>query len=254
MIIKIDGLKINYKTFGKGKPFLILHGWGSSIERWEKVAEAISKKGYKVIVPDMPGFGKSDAPEVAWEINDYLKWLEKFIKTQKSFNKNFYLLGHSFGGALASVYAINHKIKTKKLFLVASAGIRKKTLKKTLLADIAHFFKNFKNIPPYNLARKIFYKYFVGRTDYLNVKESMKDTYLKVISKDLSGELQKINVSTVIIWGEKDNVTPVEDAYYMDKVIKKSKLIIIPDASHALNVKQDSEGTPILAKEILNNL
>lgn len=250
MIIKIDGLKINYKTFGKGKPFLILHGWGSNIERWEKVAEAISKKGYKVVVPEMPGFGKSDTPGTAWDMENYLKWLEKFIKTQKNLDKNFYLLGHSFGGTLASVYAIKHKIKTKKLFLVASAGIRKKTVKKTLLADIAHFFKNFKNFPLYGLAKKVFYKYFVGRTDYLNVSESMKDTYLKVISKDLSGELQKINVPTVIIWGEKDSVTPIEDAYYMDKAIKKSKLAVIPDAGHDLNTKQPD----LLAKEILNNL
>jgi len=250
MEIVIDGLKINYKIFGKGKPLLILHGWGSNIDRWSEAAEIIAKKGYKVVIPDMPGFGKTDVPATTWDIEDYIKWLEKFVKTQTGLSKNFNVMGHSFGGALASVYAIKHPTKTKKLFLVASAGIRKKTPKKTLFANIAHSLKGFKNVPLYSVARKGFYKFFVGKTDYLNVKESMKDTYLKVISRDLSQELHKIKVPTVIIWGEKDDITPVEDAYFMDKTIKNSKLIMIPDASHDLNRKQPE----ILAKEILNNL
>ena len=250
MEVIIDGLKINYRVFGKGKPFLILHGWGSNLEKWEDIAIQLSKKGIKVVVLDMPGFGKSSVPETAWGIDDYVLFLEKFLKTQTGFGRSFYLLGHSFGGTLSSVYSAKHPTKVKKLFLVASAGIRKKTFRKTVLADISHFLHNFKDIPLYGIARKIFYKYFVGRTDYLAVKESMKDTYLNVISKDLSEILPKISVPTAIIWGEKDNITLVEDAYYMDKVIKNSKLIIIPNAGHDLNRKQPD----ILVKEVLNNI
>lgn len=243
-------LKVNYKIYGKGKPFLLLHGWGSSVERWAKIAEEISKKGYKVLVVDMPGFGKSDVPETAWRIDDYIAWLEKFLKTQPGFGRSFILLGHSFGGTLSSIYSVKNPKKIKKLFLVSSAGVRKKTFKKTILADIAHFLNNFKDVPLYGFARKVFYKYFVGRTDYLTVKESMKDTYLKVISKDFSELIPKISVPTVIIWGEKDNVTLLEDAHYHEKCIKGSKLVIIPNAGHDLNIKQPE----ILIKKILNNL
>ena len=255
MIIKIDGLKINYKVFGKAAlksraPFLILHGWGSNSERWREVAETIAKKGFKVIIPDMPGFGQSDMPESAWGVDDYIKWVEKFIKTQTGFSKKFYLAGHSFGGSLATIIAIKHPKKIKKLFLVASAAIRKKTYKKTIVPEVTKFLKNFKDVPLYGLARKVFYKYIVRRSDYLNVKESMKGTYLKIISQDLSGSLVKVKVPTIIIWGEKDNLTPVEGAYFTNKKILNSKLIIIPGAEHDLNRKQPET----LAKEILNNL
>jgi len=78
----------------------------------------------------------------------------------------------------------------------------------------------------------------------------MKDTYLKVISEDLSEELHKIKTPTVIIWGDKDNYTLVEDAYFINQQIENSKLIILPGANHELNRKVPD----ILAKEILNSL
>ena len=250
MQILIDGLKINYQVFGEGKPFLILHGWGSNIDRWEKISDKIADGGYKVVTVDMPGFGKSDVPEVAWGFDDYIAWIEKFTATLPGFEKDFYLLGHSFGGTLSIIYAVKHPEKIRKLFLVSSAGIRKKTFKKTILADIAGFTKNFKNIPLYGVARKAFYKYFVGRTDYLTVKESMKDTYLKIIQKDFSALIPKIIVPTIIIWGDKDNITMVEDAYYMENVINGAKLIIIPGAGHDLNIRNSES----VAKEVLNNI
>ncbi|MEK9177723.1 MAG: alpha/beta hydrolase [Patescibacteria group bacterium] len=246
----IGGIKTHCKIFGKGKPFLILHGWGSNSERWKEVAEIIAKNGFLVVIPDLPGFGQSDVPQFAWGTDDYVKWVEKFLKTQKVLNKGFYLAGHSFGGSLATLIAIKHPQKIKKLFLVASAAIRKKTYKKTVVPEVAKFLKNFKDVPLYGLARKVFYKYIVRRSDYLNVKESMKGTYLKIIAQDLSGFLPKIKVPTIIIWGERDSLTLVEDAYFTNKKIKNSKLIIIPGAEHDLNRKQPET----LAKEILNNI
>ena len=93
MEIEINGVKTNYQVFGEGKPFLILHGWGSNSDRWIPVAEQISKKGFKVIVPDLPGFGKSGALSMPWNTNKYISWLEQFVKELGL--KEFYLLGHS---------------------------------------------------------------------------------------------------------------------------------------------------------------
>ena len=97
--ININGIKTNYQTFGEGKPFLILHGWGSNSERWQPVAELIAEKGLKVIVPDMPGFGKSDALTAPWNMKNFTIWVDEFVK-QLNLDE-FYLMGHSFGGALA---------------------------------------------------------------------------------------------------------------------------------------------------------
>jgi len=66
--IYINKLRTNYKVIGKGKPIVILHGWGGSSDSWERVAKILCLKGYKVISPDFPGFGKSITPLKIWTI------------------------------------------------------------------------------------------------------------------------------------------------------------------------------------------
>ncbi|MEK7540922.1 MAG: alpha/beta hydrolase [Patescibacteria group bacterium] len=244
----INGIKINYKIIGEGEPFLILHGWGSNSERWQKVGELLAEKGLKTIIPDMPGFGKSETPKTPWNFNSYVSWVEEFAKILDL--KNFYLLGHSFGGAIAVKVAVNSPQKINKLFLAASACIRKKTAIKKVLAKISKVAKIFSFLPYYLLIRRAFYKFIIKKSDYVYVEGIMKETYLKAISEDLSCYLSFIKAPTIIIWGDKDESTPVENAHFINKKISNSKLIIIPDADHNLNQKSPD----ILAEKIIENL
>ena len=101
----IKGLEINYKVFGKripfdttqGKTLLVLHGWGSNSDRWQEVAETLAKRGFKIIIPDMPGFEKSQRPEFPWNLDNYVEWLYDFCGKIPELKERFYLLGHSFG-------------------------------------------------------------------------------------------------------------------------------------------------------------
>ncbi len=70
-IFFINNLNINVKIFGEGKIFLVLHGWGSKSDRWEKFGNILSNYGFKVIIPDLPGFGKSEKMKQAWSLDDY---------------------------------------------------------------------------------------------------------------------------------------------------------------------------------------
>ncbi len=78
----------------------------------------------------------------------------------------------------------------------------------------------------------------------------MKQTYLNVVRDDLSQFTGFIKVPTVLIWGEKDTSTPIEDANFMNQKIKNSKLVIIEGHGHALN----RECPEILSQKILENL
>ncbi|MCX6721040.1 MAG: alpha/beta hydrolase [Candidatus Staskawiczbacteria bacterium] len=246
--IKINGVKTNYVAMGEGQPFLILHGWGSNTERWVEVAEAISKNGFKVITPDLPGFGQSDALQEPWDLNRYVNWADEFVRQLNL--GDFYLLGHSFGGALASKIAVKHAQEIKKLFLVSAACIRTKTAKKGFSARLAKVVKVFSFLPLYSFFRKAVYKFIIRKSDYVYVEGVVKQTYLNVIADDLSFHLSFIKVPTVIIWGDKDNFTPIEDAKLIQSKIKNSKLIIIPGAGHDLNRKQPE----ILAGKVLENV
>jgi len=258
--ISIKGINTVVKVFGdfkksqERKSFLILHGWNSNSDRWIPVAEAIANlsaeagKGVEVFVPDLPGFGKSTPLEAPWNTNQYIDWIEELIKTYNL--KNFYVLGHSFGGALASKLAVKHAQEVDKLFLVSAACVRKKTTKKKSFAIIAKFAKLFSFVPFYNLFRKAVYKFIIRKSDYTYVDGTLKQTYLNVVAEDLSFHLPFIKVPTIIIWGQKDASTPIEDAHFINKQVKDSKLIVIPEAGHDLNRKQPE----ILAQKVLENI
>jgi pimeloyl-ACP methyl ester carboxylesterase len=248
MEITINGVKTNYQVIGEGQPFLILHGWGSFSDRWAEITEQISANGFKVFVPDLPGFGKSDELTFAWNTNNYVNWVEGFVSALNL--KNFYLLGHSFGGALACKIAIKHPQEIKKLFLISAASVRKYTIKKSLLRGVAGIAKLFSWMPGYLFFRKAVYKFLIKHSDYPYVEGLLKKTFKNVISEDLSQFIGFIRVPVTIIWGDKDKATPVGDAYYMNKKIKNSKLVIIPGAGHILN----RECPQVLAEKILENV
>jgi len=231
-----------------------LHGWGSNSERWALIAEKISQGvpggpgPFKVIVPDLPGFGKSDALATAWNMNNYVNCVEEFVRTINL--GEFYLAGHSFGGALAAKLAIKRPQEVKKLFLIAAASVRKRTSKKSFIKKVAKIIKNLSFVPGYAFFRKAFYKFIIRKSDYPYVDGLMKETFKNVISEDLSQFTGFIRTPTVIIWGDKDKSTPIEDAYFMNQRIKNSKLVVIPGAGHRLN----KDNPEVLTEKILANV
>jgi pimeloyl-ACP methyl ester carboxylesterase len=247
-IIKVGGLNINLKTKGEGKPLLILHGWGSSSDKWQKTGELISEKGYKVIIPDLPGFGKSEEPKTPWNLDKYCGFVEELSQSLNL--EKFCLLGHSFGGSLSIKYSLKNPGNVERLFLVASAGIREKSFRNRFLAKISSVLKVFAFAPFYDLFKKAFYKFVVKKSDYLYTRGVMRETYLNVIKEDLSGALSSISMPVIIIWGENDNVVPLKNAYLMKERINNSKLVIVPEGDHDLEQKLPS----LLTFQILSNM
>jgi len=76
----------------------------------------------------------------------------------------------------------------------------------------------------------------------------MRDTYLKIIAEDLSPVLSQVQVPTIIIWGEKDDITPLSDAYKINAKIKNSKLEILSGVDHDVNVKAPEKLAEITLK------
>ncbi|MCX6759866.1 MAG: alpha/beta hydrolase [Candidatus Nealsonbacteria bacterium] len=246
--IQVNGLNINYKIIGEGKPFLILHGWGSKSDRWTEVADILSQKGFKVVIPDLPGFGKSDGPKNAWNLDNYVEFVEKFAEIIGL--DKFILAGHSFSGAISIKYAIKNPGDIEKLFLLAPACLRRDSFRKKAFRIISKLFKVYSFIPGYKLARKAFYKFIIRKSDYQYTNGTMKETYLKIISEDLSGILNEVKADTIIIWGDEDDIVPIGQGKEINRKISGSKLIIIPGADHKLEIK-----TPeALASKILENI
>lgn len=231
--ILINGEKFYYYSWGKDtfeKSFVILHGWGSLALRWNDVAEILSKEGFKVFVMDLPGFGKNEKfLKSTWSLEDYRVFLDDFIEGLGL--ENFYLLGHSFGGAICVKYTHFDQDKIKTLFLVGASCIRKKSFKKLALAFVAKLFKLFSFLPFYKAARGKFYR-FIG-SDYPQGEGFLKNTYLNIIKEDLSKELSLIDCKTVIVWGKKDKMTPLWQGVLIHRIVKGSKMEILPGLGHS---------------------
>lgn len=247
-ISQSTNINAQHRQTDEKRPILILHGWGSKAAAWKEVADFLIKDGYRVVVPDLPGFGDNPSPEKPWGLDEYTEWVNNFAR--KNNLTRFYLLGHSFGGGIAIKYAILFPEKVEKLFLVAAAYARSKTLKKIFLGLISKIFKIFSFLPFYGLFRRTFYKFVIRKSDYAHAKGIMKESYLKVINEDLSSQLSEITAPTVIIWGEKDDITPLKLAYFAKERIKNSELVIVEDGRHALELQ-----TPrVLSEKIKNYL
>lgn len=229
---------------------LILHGWGASSKSWTRVKELLGNQGYKVYVPDLPGFGSNPAPPRAWSVDNYVGWVRDFCEKQGL--SRFFLLGHSFGGRLAIKFAVKYPEKLKGLILVATAGVTKrKSLRNFLFLFLTKIGTGPFSLSILNqfkpLAQKVIYK-LAGSRDYLFAQGLMKETMKRVIAEDLKPYLSKITITTLIIWGEKDKITPLADAYLIKKEIPNSTLEIIPQIGHRLNF----DAPEILTGKILN--
>lgn len=246
--ILINGLETNYKFAGIGPVILILHGWGSSSDSWIRVQEILVSKGYKVIIPDFPGFGKSKTPLNAWGVDDYVNWLNSFLLSQKL--EKFFLIGHSFGGRVAIKFVVKYPEKVESLILCGSAGIKPEPGLKTRIIFLLSKFGNAFFTPKPLLrfkdgAKNIFYSFLRNR-DYVKANRIMRETIKKVLEEDLLQELSKIKTKTLILWGKLDKMVPVKYSYIFKEKIQNSVLEILPESGHSPHLEEPEKLADIM--------
>ena len=119
---------VNYEYYDNNSKIslVFLHGWGQNIQMMIPLAKPFIKK-YNCMIIDLPGFGDSEEPQEVYTIYDYAEMVNKLLTSKKI--KNPIIIGHSFGGKIALVYAT--KYKTNKIVLLASP-YKKKIEKDTL--------------------------------------------------------------------------------------------------------------------------
>lgn len=215
---------------------VILHGWGSLVtgeNRFGTVKKLLELKGYRVFTPDLPGFGSNLLRKDALYFEDYVFFVKNFIEKNKL--KNVVLIGHSFGGRVAIRFTSLYSKMVGKLILVSASGIphtlslKKKTV--YIFTKILRPIFAFRPFSPlYIFFRKLIYRY-IGEMDYYTA-DNLQTTFKNIYQESIIGDLPKIIIPTLIIWGEKDTMTPVDDGKLMHKMITKSKFIIVKNAKH----------------------
>ncbi len=231
MELIIDSLKINYITEGSGKDILILHGWGANISAVTTMVKAYSPY-FKVWAVDLPGFGASDMPPESWNVYDYADFVVKFAAAAGI--EKPVLAGHSFGGRLSIIIAAKKLMELNKLILIDSAGIKPKR-------GAGYYFKVYsykfmkkvaKLVGIFSKETETTIKSMFGSADYKNASPVLKTVMVRVVNEDLTYLLKDIGVPTLLVWGEKDDATPLSDGKLMEKLIPDAGLVTLKGAGH----------------------
>ena len=241
-MFKYNGININYKDFGnsEGTPIVYLHGWGQNIQMMEPIAKPFAKT-HRLIILDLPGFGKSDEPDYAWTLEDYVDMVNSLLKELKVKKPN--LIGHSFGGKLSILYASKYPVE--KMILLASpfnVKIKSPSKKVQLLKKVA-------SIPGLGKVADAMKKH-IGSTDYKNASPLMREVLVKHVNTDLTETAKTIKCPTFIIWGTHDEAVPVEDAYLLESLIKDSGLTIYENCTHYAYLERLDQTNAIIASFI----
>jgi len=215
---EIDGSKIRYLEEGTSKNTLILlHGLGASAERWEDVIPLFAKK-FRVIVPDLIGFGYSDKPTIDYTTDYFAEFMSKFV--EKVGIKEMNIIGSSLGGQIAAEFIINQNVDVKKLVLVSPSGVMKHSTPALNTYISAALYPNTDSalnaFQVMSGSKKIDEKIvsgFIERMQLPNAKMAFMSTLLGLSnSKVITEKLQLITIPTLIVWGENDPVIPIEYA------------------------------------------
>jgi len=237
--VGVDGLQLRYRTYGTGRPLLLLHGWGGSIESMTTVF-AEFMKDRAVYALDLPGHGKSEKPPTPWSTTDFTNCVLKAMDLLEL--KRPDIIAHSFGGRVAIQMASLHRERVGKLVLVDSAGVLPprplKYKMRVAIAKVAKFFGKYGGFVGKSLRNFVYSK--VASKDYMAAGE-MRETLVRVVREDLTDLMPQIKTPTLLIWGENDEDTPVSSGVTMQKLIEGSELIVLEHAGHFSYIDQATQ-------------
>ena len=246
MVKKIDigGIMTNLIESGdaSGEPIVFLHGWGSRAELFSGLIELAAKK-YRVLAPDMPGFGDTPEPPEPWDVGRYADFVLEMLGPYSP--KRVILVGHSFGGrVILKLTERELPFEISKIILIDSAGIKpKKSLRQRASLILYKCGRRIMSLPPLkrlfpDAVEKMRKKR--GSADYNAASETMRKTLVNVVNEDLRHTLPGVKAPTLLIWGTADTATPLSDAELMEKLIPDAGLVKIEArvAASFLNIRE----------------
>jgi len=218
---------------GKGENIVFLHGWMQTADSWSLTVEHL-KNDYCCWALDLPGFGSCPRPESVWSPLDYAKWVSNIIKEHKISNP--IIVGHSFGGRIAIVLAATNP-EIKAIVLEGTPGLRPPMkLKNKVASALIRAIKR-TGIPKENVPFYIQVSNKIQSDDY-KLAGDLKPIFTATINFGLISYISKIKIPTLLIWGQNDTEVPISIGEAIHRLIKGSKLKVVPNASHFTHLEK----------------
>jgi pimeloyl-ACP methyl ester carboxylesterase len=243
--LDIDGIRTAHlvvQSHAEGEAVLALHGWGAESSLMYPVADRLAPLGYRVFMPDLPGFGQSAVPPTTWGVSDYVEFVLAYMSANQL--EQVYLIGHSFGGRLGLVLGSEHSGRIRKMALADSAGVPpKRSLNSRLRLSLYKGIRGGLNkIGAKSTANRLsaWYGNRYGSADYKSAG-ALRETFVRVVNEDLLPHAARVVCPTLLFWGEKDEDTPLWQGKLLEKTIPDAGLIVYPGAGHYSYLEQLGE-------------
>lgn len=225
------GLNNNMKS-----KILLIHGWNyanytssGSTDAWADRSGFIANlsKHFEVISFNLPGFCGEKDPQAPWSLDNFVSFVERKMQQEKP----DYILGYSFGGAIALRWKKTTRDTRVKAILVSPAIIRR--YEKENLNIVQKILKAVLSDKIVSTLRDIYLTKVIKNPYYTNANSVMRKTYRNIVALDLGDDLVYLSDSVYLIYGENDTATPPILAKNMlEKCFKKHNLLIISGGGH----------------------
>lgn len=233
----VGGHRLHYETEGPadGPPVVLVHGLGGRAEDWRDLAPYLAKAGFRVYLPELIGYGRSEKPaDFSYAIHDEADVVLGFLDALGL--RQVDLGGWSMGGAIVQHVAFDHPERVRRLMLFNSAGLfvlptwDPKLFTPTSVAELDQLDVLLMPNPPTVPA-------FIAR-DILRVSNGRAWIIHRAFAEMLTGKdatdklLPQLKMPVLIIWGGEDHITPLSLGETMHKLVPQSELDVIPGCGH----------------------
>ena len=240
-VAAVYGQNIHYFEVGQGPTVILLHGLGGAKEFWLANIGALAPK-YHVYAIDQIGFGQSDKPLLDYKIATFADFLYGFMQEEKIAKAT--LVGNSFGGWIATDFAVQHPEMVDKLVLVDAAGLTWQAplpdLNPSTIAGwrtlIELVFYD-KNMVSDEAVVQAFTQHMRNNDGY-----TIERTVAGFASPQFEdGKLASIHAATLVVWGRQDELIPLASGEKFRDGIAGAKLLVVEHCGHVPQIEKAAE-------------
>jgi 2-hydroxy-6-oxo-octa-2,4-dienoate hydrolase len=229
------GHRIHYYEKGAGPTLVLVHGFsGSAAREWGRVIDLLARQ-HRVIALHQVGFAPSDQPEIVYDTKAFVDHLGGFIRALNL--PSVVLVGESFGGWVAASYAVATVNRSSAL-----PSIEKLVISAGAIGMVKQPSETARNVfdAQVQIEMREALKRYPRLDNQRTIKLAMEQSGLMKREPNDSA-LSGIDIPTLLIWGDKDEVVPLQIGKQLARTIRGSRMIIFPGVGHIVAVESPAE-------------